>query len=216
MADVDHRKPQKILRIRLRRYDIIIIRYKFRMHTGFLTKCHNMLQFVVLTQSQCDSNLIQPVLRQDHGQVLNPSDHFDSFVHRRSGNLVIQYSADAVSPLRICNDPVYILLCCTAVSHQKDLLLIHAMPADVHQYHTDQIAYQCFRKNIECIKNTQHFSRKVNFVLHVRYGKKYQQCYGIRLYHIAKLQPASLYPFGRVQIKCLIKQQQPRYQEHQS
>ena len=59
------------------------------MHTRFFTHCHNMLQFVIFSKPQRDGDLIQPILRQDHDQIFDPSDHFNPFIHRPSGNLII-------------------------------------------------------------------------------------------------------------------------------
>ena len=48
MADIDHRKPHQILRVRTGRDDIIVIRNELCMHAGFLTDRHDMLQLGIL------------------------------------------------------------------------------------------------------------------------------------------------------------------------
>ena len=48
IPDIDHRKPHQILRVRLRRYQAVIVRNEFGVDTRFLTYGHNIFQMMVL------------------------------------------------------------------------------------------------------------------------------------------------------------------------
>ena len=89
MTDVDHRKSEQILGVRSGRNNVVVVRDKFGVHSGLFAQCNDVLQFLVFPKSQRDRNLIQTVFRQDHDQIVDPSDHFDAFVHRPACHIVI-------------------------------------------------------------------------------------------------------------------------------
>ena len=59
---MEHRKSLEILHIGNRRDNIPIIRDKFRVHAGFFTERNDMAEFFILTQAQCNGDLIKTVL----------------------------------------------------------------------------------------------------------------------------------------------------------
>ena len=122
MPDIDDRDPLDIFCIWPGRDYIIIVRNEFCMHAGLFTHAYDPLQLMILTQPQCDHDLVQPVLWQDNIQVINAAQDFDAPVFHTMRHGVIQDSAHIIPPFRIHHDPVYILLRRTAVPNQNDML----------------------------------------------------------------------------------------------
>ena len=131
MPDIHHGKSQEIFCVRLRRYDIVVIRNKLRMHAGLLAHAYDALQLVIFRQSQSDDDLIQPVLGKDDRQILRPSKHLHAPVFRPPRLVVRQDPSHDISPSRVRLDPVYILLRRPAVPDQQNMLLVISLSSDV-------------------------------------------------------------------------------------
>ena len=86
---------------------------------------------MILCQSQGNDDLIQPVLRENDGQILRSSKNLHAPVFRPPGHIIRKDTPHDISPARIRLDPVYILLRRTAVADQQDMLLVITLPADV-------------------------------------------------------------------------------------
>ncbi len=76
------------------------------MHAGLLAQCHDLFQSAVFLQAQCDRDLIQLILRQDHEQVINASQDLDTLIHRAALHMIIQNAAHYISPLWVQTDAV--------------------------------------------------------------------------------------------------------------
>ena len=198
MADIDDRKAKKVFRIRLGRYNIIIIRYKFGMHAGLLAHADNMLQLVVFCQPQGNGNLVQLVLRQDDGQVLHPSQHLDPPVLRTSRLIVRQNTPDDISPFRIGQDSVDILFGGTAVANQKDMLLVVPFLSHIPQTFADNIAHRHLRKDIYAEKHEKHRSGKIRLLRQIQNQDICHQADGIGLDDMPGFITPALYPLRRI------------------
>ena len=88
------------------------------------------------------------------------------------------------------------------------MLLIQSSLADIPQQIADRHTNQFFQTHVDKIKVKQHVTGKVDlFEQHIDAADQQQESHCIRFYNVGKFQPASLYPFGCIQIKCIIQNQ---------
>ena len=158
MPDIYDRKPQKVFGVRFRRNNIIIIRHELCMHARLLAQSYDMLQFIIFVQPQRNDNLIQTVFRQDHHQIVDPSDHLNILISRSPRHIIIQNTPNQITPLGILFDPVNIFLRRAAVTYQQNVFQIHSVLTDLHQKHADQIPDQRLQNDIDSVKQKHHVS----------------------------------------------------------
>ena len=185
------------------------------MDSGLLTHAHDLLQLVILAQTQRDGDLVQPVGRKYHGKIGDPSDHLHSFIYSPRRHIVIQDPPDDITPLGIRLNPVYIFLCGTAVSYQYDLLLIQAPTAHIPQKREDQHPGAPFQDNIDPAENIDHQPGKIALLKHVKSKYDQQHTQNVSLDDIGQNKAPALHMHGLIKSKSLIQQKVSRNNKNQ-
>ena len=117
-----------------------------------------MFQLIILIQPKSDGYFIQPVLRQDHHQIVYPSDHLYTLVSCPALHIIVKDPPYEIAPLGIRFYAVYILLRSPAVANQQDMLQIHALLPHIHEYHADQDAHQHLQAHVQSEEHKNHLS----------------------------------------------------------
>ena len=208
-------QSSQIFQIRAAGNDSVIIGNELGMHTGFLTYINNILQPVIILQSQGNTNLIHVVIRKYGRKLVNLTYYFHTFIFGSLRNPVIQNAAYHITPFRIFSDFINILLSCTGISHQKDMLDIISFFSNIAQRKTYALTHEYLQNNINSKEYCNHTSGEVRQLHRIEKHHDGKKPHGIGLDDIKNLILGLRRSLGCIHVKDIIQNQIPRYYNKQ-
>ena len=101
LANMDHRQTVQIFGIRSGRDNIVIIRDKLGVDTGFFRCSNNFFQMVVVVDGKGNGNFVKIIFGQYFFQIVNASYYRNVPVAVADGFVVVQDPVNVIAPLRM-------------------------------------------------------------------------------------------------------------------
>ena len=139
------------------------------MHTRLFAHIYNSSKFMILSQSKCNYNLIQLILRKNFCQFICSAKNLYSSIFLSFRLIICQYSFYNISPLWMCYHAIQISFCCMAISNQQDMFLIISLLSVLSEDPSQHIPKPYLSKYIYTEKYKQHLSGIICHFCEIKY-----------------------------------------------
>lgn len=201
---MDDRKPVQIFGIRLGGDDIVVVRYKFGVHTGFFRNGDDPLQAFILVDAQGDGDLVIGIVGKNGLQIVDITDDMDIPVGFSISLAVVKDTVDDVAPFRMGTDAVDITLGGTSVANQENVFEIVPFLAETAEDRRDEQPEKKFENKIDPHKYNDKKTGVVAAADKIKTCGTIKDPDNISLENIIHLGFAARHPLGIVQMEKII------------
>lgn len=201
---MNNRKPVQIFGVRLGGDDIVVVRDKLGMHTGFFRNGDDSLQSLILVDAQGDGDLVIGIVSENGLQIIDVADDMDIPVGFSISFAVVKDTMDDVAPFRMGTDTVNITLGGTSVANEENVFEIVSFPAETAEDRRDKQPENKFKNKIDPYKYNDKKAGVVSAADKIKTCGTVKDSHNICLKNVVHLRFAASHSFWIIQMEKII------------